>query len=41
MEEAWLFLIAACILEPIWMVCPEKSDNFRRRAPSGWWCSWR
>ena len=32
MEEAWLFLIAACILEPIWVVCLERSDNFRRPA---------
>ena len=29
MEEAWLFLMAACILEPVWVVCLEKSDNLK------------
>ena len=29
MEEAWLFLMAACILEPIWVVCLERSDNLK------------
>lgn len=32
-DVAWLYLIAACILEPVWVVCLEKSDNFRR---PGW-----
>ena len=29
MEEAWLFLMAACILEPVWVVCLERSDNLK------------
>ncbi len=33
MDLAWIYLIAACILEPIWVVCLEKSDNFKR---PGW-----
>ena len=28
MDVAWFYLIAACILEPVWVVCLEKSDNF-------------
>ncbi|MDO5854080.1 MAG: multidrug efflux SMR transporter [Thermoplasmata archaeon] len=30
MEMAWIYLIAACILEPIWVVFLDKSDNFKR-----------
>ncbi len=29
MDIAWIYLIAACILEPIWVVCLEKSNNFK------------
>ena len=29
MEEAWLFLMATCILEPVWVVCLERSDNLK------------
>ena len=32
MEMAWIYLIAACILEPIWVVCLERSDNFKKIA---------
>ena len=34
MEMAWIYLIAACILEPIWVVCLERSDNFKKIG----WC---
>ena len=30
MEMAWIYLIAACILEPIWVICLDKSENFKR-----------
>lgn len=29
MDMAWIYLIAACILEPIWVICLEKSNNFK------------
>ncbi|MBQ8643184.1 MAG: hypothetical protein IJ469_00790, partial [Candidatus Methanomethylophilaceae archaeon] len=30
MDIAWIYLIAACILEPIWVICLERSDNFKK-----------
>lgn len=30
MDPAWIYLIAACILEPIWVILLEKSDNFKK-----------
>ena len=29
MEMAWIYLIAACILEPIWVIFLDKSENFK------------
>lgn len=31
MASAWLFLAIACILEPIWVVFLDKSDNFKNK----------
>ena len=31
MEMAWIYLIAACILEPVWVVLLDKSDNFKKK----------
>lgn len=33
MEVEWIYLIAACILEPVWVVLLDRSDNFRK---AGW-----
>ena len=33
MGLAWAYLIIACILEPIWVIFLEKSDNFKNK---GW-----
>lgn len=33
MEIAWIYLMAACILEPVWVVLLDKSDNFKK---AGW-----
>ena len=30
MDMAWIYLIAACILEPIWVIFLDKSDNFKK-----------
>ncbi len=30
MELGWIYLIIASILEPIWVITLEKSDNFRK-----------
>jgi quaternary ammonium compound-resistance protein SugE len=30
MELGWMYLIAASILEPCWVIALEKSDNFKR-----------
>jgi quaternary ammonium compound-resistance protein SugE len=30
MEMAWIYLIAACILEPIWVIFLDKSENFKK-----------
>ena len=30
MDVAWIYLLAACILEPIWVICLERSDNFKK-----------
>ncbi len=35
MDEAtaWIILIIACILEPCWVICLDKSENFKKK---GW-----
>lgn len=30
MDVAWIYLLAACILEPVWVICLERSDNFKK-----------
>lgn len=30
METGWIFLIAACILEPLWVIALEKSNGFKK-----------
>jgi quaternary ammonium compound-resistance protein SugE len=29
---AWIILIMACILEPCWVICLDKSENFKHKA---------
>ncbi|MDN5356987.1 MAG: SMR family transporter [Methanomassiliicoccaceae archaeon] len=36
MDVAWIYLIAASLLEPVWVICLEKSDNFKNLKWSFW-----